>query len=53
MRLVIGVGFLLHGLAKWSHGPAAFGRLLQYLLETSYALTGLNLPASNDRLGSP
>jgi putative oxidoreductase len=31
LRLVIGVGFLLHGLAKWNRGPAAFGRLLEYL----------------------
>jgi putative oxidoreductase len=31
MRLVIGAGFLLHGLAKWNRGPAAFGRLLEYI----------------------
>ena len=31
IRLVIGVGFLMHGLAKWTRGPAAFGRLLEHL----------------------
>jgi putative oxidoreductase len=30
LRLVIGIGFLLHGLAKWSRGPAKFGLLLQH-----------------------
>ena len=33
LRLVIGLGFLVHGMAKWSRGPAAFGRLLEYLGE--------------------
>ena len=28
LRLVVGCGFLAHGLAKWSRGPANFGRLL-------------------------
>jgi putative oxidoreductase len=48
MRLVIGVGFLLHGLAKWNHGPAAFGRLLQYLsvplpVTTAWMVTSLEI----------
>jgi putative oxidoreductase len=30
LRLLIGIGFLLHGLAKWNRGPAKFGMLLQY-----------------------
>jgi putative oxidoreductase len=29
LRLVIGIGFLAHGLAKWTRGPAKFGLLLQ------------------------
>jgi uncharacterized membrane protein YphA (DoxX/SURF4 family) len=28
IRLIIGVGFLIHGWAKWSRGPAAFAELL-------------------------
>jgi putative oxidoreductase len=28
LRLVVGFGFLAHGAAKWSRGPAGFGRLL-------------------------
>ena len=28
MRLVVGFGFLAHGWAKWSRGPAGFARLL-------------------------
>jgi putative oxidoreductase len=30
LRLLIGTGFLLHGLAKWNRGPAKFGLLLQH-----------------------
>jgi putative oxidoreductase len=30
LRLLIGTGFLLHGLAKWNRGPDKFGLLLQY-----------------------
>jgi putative oxidoreductase len=29
IRLIIGVGFLIHGWAKWSRGPAAFAELLR------------------------
>ena len=31
LRLVIGLGFMVHGIAKWSHGPANFGKLLQQI----------------------
>ncbi|MGH9466836.1 MAG: DoxX family protein [Terriglobales bacterium] len=29
LRLLIGIGFMAHGLAKWTRGPAKFGLLLQ------------------------
>jgi putative oxidoreductase len=29
IRLIIGAGFLIHGWAKWSRGPAAFAELLR------------------------
>ena len=29
LRLIVGFGFLSHGLAKWSKGPAAFATILQ------------------------
>jgi hypothetical protein len=28
---VIGLGFMVHGIAKWSHDPANFGKLLQQI----------------------
>jgi putative oxidoreductase len=31
LRLVIGFGFLAHGWAKWSRGPAGFARLLHQI----------------------
>ena len=31
MRIVVGLGFLAHGLAKWSRGPAKFAALLHHL----------------------
>jgi putative oxidoreductase len=31
LRLVVGYGFLAHGVAKWTRGPAAFGRLLHVI----------------------
>ena len=31
LRLIIGFGFLAHGIAKWSRGPEHFGQLLQQL----------------------
>jgi len=29
IRMVLGVGFMVHGWAKWSRGPAAFAELLR------------------------
>lgn len=31
LRLIVGYGFLAHGLAKWSRGPANFAMLLQQI----------------------
>jgi len=31
MRVVVGLGFLAHGLAKWNRGPAKFATLLHQL----------------------
>jgi putative oxidoreductase len=31
VRLVVGLGFLMHGLAKWNRGPEKFGLLLHYI----------------------
>jgi putative oxidoreductase len=31
LRLIVGYGFIAHGLAKWSRGPAGFGKLLQFI----------------------
>ena len=31
LRLVVGFGFLAHGLAKWNRGPEGFARLLQQI----------------------
>jgi putative oxidoreductase len=31
LRLVIGYGFMAHGWAKWTRGPAEFARLLQHV----------------------
>jgi putative oxidoreductase len=28
-RMILGVGFMVHGLAKWNRGPAAFAELLK------------------------
>jgi putative oxidoreductase len=36
LRLIVGFGFLAHGLAKWSHGPEAFAGILH--------ATGVPLP---------
>lgn len=48
LRLVIGLGFLVHGLAKWNRGPDKFGKLLHvinvpYPLPTAWAVTGLEV----------
>jgi putative oxidoreductase len=44
LRLVIGVGFMAHGWAKWSRGPASFAKLLQQVgvplpVPTAWAVT--------------
>ena len=31
LRLIVGVGFISHGLAKWDRGPGNFGKLLHVL----------------------
>lgn len=48
LRLVIGLGFLLHGLAKWNRGPAKFTALLQHIgtpypVATAWMVTGLEI----------
>jgi putative oxidoreductase len=48
LRLLIGIGFLLHGLAKWNRGPAKFGMLLQFAgvpfpLQTAWMVTLLEV----------
>jgi putative oxidoreductase len=30
IRVILGVGFMVHGWAKWSRGPAAFAELLKH-----------------------
>ena len=48
LRLIIGYGFLAHGLAKWARGPANFGKLLHYIgapfpVATAWAVTMLEV----------
>ena len=48
LRLVMGVGFLVHGLAKWNRGPAKFGLLLQqarvpFPFQTAWLVTSLEV----------
>jgi putative oxidoreductase len=31
LRVVMGIGFIVHGWAKWSRGPAGFAKLLQQI----------------------
>lgn len=31
LRVIVGYGFLAHGLAKWHRGPESFGRVLQVI----------------------
>lgn len=31
LRLIVGYGFLAHGLAKWTRGPAGFARLMHFI----------------------
>jgi putative oxidoreductase len=39
LRVVVGIGFLVHGMAKWTRGPASFGKLLD--------LVGVPLPVAS------
>jgi putative oxidoreductase len=39
IRMILGVGFMVHGWAKWSRGPAAFAQLLKQV--------GVPLPLAN------
>jgi putative oxidoreductase len=48
LRLVVGYGFLAHGIAKWARGPEAFGRLLHLIgvpfpIATAWMVTLLEL----------
>jgi putative oxidoreductase len=48
LRLVIGIGFVAHGLAKWTRGPAKFGLLLQqagvpFPFHTAWLVTSLEV----------
>lgn len=48
LRLIIGFGFLAHGWAKWSRGPAGFGRLLHQVgvpfpTATAWGVTSLEI----------
>lgn len=48
IRVVLGYGFMVHGWAKWSRGPAGFGKLLHQLGVpfpdgTAWLVTGLEL----------
>lgn len=48
LRVVLGVGFVAHGLAKWNRGPAKFAMLLQHTgvpfpLQTAWLVTGLEV----------
>ena len=48
LRLLIGIGFMAHGLAKWTRGPANFGHLLQqagvpFPIYTAWMVTSLEV----------
>jgi putative oxidoreductase len=48
LRLIVGYGFLAHGLAKWNRGPANFGKLLHVIgvpapVPTAWLVTLLEL----------
>jgi putative oxidoreductase len=38
LRVIVGYGFVAHGMAKWTRGPVGFGKLLQQI--------GVPLPAA-------
>lgn len=48
LRLIVGIGFMEHGIAKWSRGPANFSRLLDQIgvpmpLATAWLVTLLEV----------
>jgi len=48
LRVIVGVGFLAHGMAKWHRGPDKFAKLLQLIgtpspLVTAWLVTGLEV----------
>ena len=48
LRVIVGVGFLVHGMAKWHRGPDKFAKLLQLIgtpspLVTAWLVTGLEV----------
>jgi putative oxidoreductase len=48
LRVVVGIGFVVHGYAKLSRGPAGFAKLLALIgvpfpLPTAWAVTGVEL----------
>ena len=48
LRVIVGFGFLAHGMAKWHRGPAKFAKLLQLIgtpspLATAWLVTGLEV----------
>ena len=48
LRLIVGFGFMSHGLAKWSRGPANFGKLLHVIgvpfpVPTAWMVTALEV----------
>lgn len=48
LRLIVGFGFIAHGMAKWNRGPENFGRLLAHIgmplpTATAWIVTSLEL----------
>ena len=48
LRVIVGAGFLAHGMAKWHRGPDKFAKLLQLIgtpspLVTAWLVTGLEV----------
>ena len=48
IRMILGVGFMVHGLAKWSRGPAVFAELLRqahvpFPLANAWLVTSLEI----------
>jgi putative oxidoreductase len=48
LRVIVGVGFLAHGMAKWHRGPEKFAKLLQLIgtpspLATAWLVTGVEV----------